>query len=565
LFMRFNFRKTLLCVISALLLLSFGCGGPKRPKPQTKSAESTNELGPTIASLTEVFASVPIRVRGYGLVGGLNGTGSSECPPQIRAYLEKYILQHLSGTKVNVDELINSPDTAVVTVEGVIPPAASQNQRFDARVTALPGTQTTSLEGGWLYGADLYEAQQLGVSIKSLATVEGPVYTDVLDPAAVDFRTGYVLGGGLVTYEYKIDLVLRHPDYRIANQIRNRINERFGYETSAALAPGSIELRVPIKYQNSKERFIQLVKATYLMQTPQLVEKRISSHIQKLAGSENKNANAIALEAIGNACIPKLAALLNSSNPEVRFLAARCMLHLGDTQGREVLWDIAKDKSSPLRLETIETIAGSDTRQDAASLLRGLLRDEDTSVRFAACEDLIRLNDVTVSQKPIANSFYLDEITQSGKPAIFVSRQNQPRVILAGAPIYCRSDSFIETPDGTITINAPAGAQVATIIRKHPRRPGVVIHLQSSLNLADIIQTLCKEPAARPTEGGPGLGVSYSALVGLLKQLVDGGAVEAEFHAGLLPGFRQARTIPAKNPQPGRHTDVPENPSNIKK
>jgi hypothetical protein len=563
--MRFDRRKTFVSIALMALLLPFGCVGPGRSQPKTQPAESKNELGLTIGTLTEVFASDPIAVRGYGLVGGLNGTGSSECPPQIRQYLEKYILQHLSGTKVNVDELISSPDTAVVIVDGIIPPAASQNQRFDVRVVALPGTQTTSLEGGWLYGADLYEARQLGISIKPLATAEGPVYTDMLDLNTADARIGYVLGGGQVSNEYRIDLVLRRPDYRIANQIRNRINERFGYETASALAPGSIELRIPIKYLNSKERLIQLVKATYLTQTPELVEKRITFHIRKLAGSQNKNANAIALEAIGNACLPKLAALLNSSDPEVRFLAARCMLHLGDAQGREVLWDIAKDRTSPLRLDAIETIANSDAKQDAASLLRGLLRDEDFSVRFAACDDLIRLNDVTVSQKLIANSFYLDEITQSGKPAIFVSRQNQPRVILLGAPIYCRSDSFIETPDGTIAINALAGQKTATIIRKHPRRPGVVIHLQSSLDLADIIQTLCKEPAASPVEGGPGLGVSYSALAGLLKQMVDDGAVQAEFHAGPLPSFGSPQTPPVKNPQPGQRPDVPKSPSNIKK
>jgi flagellar basal body P-ring protein FlgI len=189
--------------------------------------------------LSEVFASNATPVRGYALVGGLNGTGSSECPEAVRAYLEKYILQHFAGRKVNINELIASPDTAVVIVEGVIPPAAAKGQRFDVRVTALPSTQTTSLEGGWLYSADLCEARQLGISIKSPASAEGPVYTDSIADSA-DNKTGYVLGGGSALDEYKINLALRQPDYRIASQIRNRINERFGYETATALAPGSI-------------------------------------------------------------------------------------------------------------------------------------------------------------------------------------------------------------------------------------------------------------------------------------------------------------------------------------
>ncbi|MGA2171620.1 MAG: hypothetical protein ABSG82_01225, partial [Sedimentisphaerales bacterium] len=90
---------------------------------------------------------------------------------------------------------------------------------------------------------------------------------------------------------------------------------------------------------------------------------------------------------------------------------------------------------------------------------------------------------------------------------------------------------------------APAGQRSATIIRKHPRHPDIIIHLQSSLDLADIIQTLCKEPVSRPAEGSPGLGVSYSTLVGLLRQMADSGAVQAEFHAGPVP-----KNLPIRSP-----------------
>ena len=539
--MRFGPEKAFLILLS-LAFLS-GCpGAAKAPKPSSAQPAAGDELGPTIGSLVEVFASDAIVVRGYALVGGLNGTGSSECPPQIREYLKKYILQHLSGTKVDIDELISSPDTSVVMVEGVIPPAATKNQRFDVRISALPGAQTTSLEGGRLFGADLYEARQLGISVNSLASAEGPVYVDLISSEKPDPRSGFVLGGGSVLADYKINLTLRKPDFRIASQLRNRINERFEYDTAWALSPANIELRVPVKYTNAKAKFVRLVRATYLAETPELTEKRIIAHIQNLAGSQNKYASEIALEAIGNAALPKLAALLNSSDAEVRFRAARCMLNLGDPQGRESLFKTAADKSSPYRIDAIEAIVGSSATEAAASLLRGMLRDEDFQVRLTAYQELVRLNDVSISRKLIANSFYLDQITTAGKPAIFVSRSGQPRVGLCVSPIYCRSDVFIETPDGSITINAPAGQQVVTIIRKHPRQPETIIRLNSSLDLADIIQTLCKVPDAQPGSGGPGLGVPYSVLAGLLKQMVDSGAVEAEFHAGPLPKQVQTRS-----------------------
>ena len=543
--MKFYRLRICCCVTLGVLSLVFGCSQPPKPATKTVLPADAEGLGPTIGMLTEVFASDPIPVRGYALVGGLNGTGSSECPESIRAYLEKYILQHFAGQKVNVNELISSPDTAVVIVDGIIPPAAVKGQRFDVRVAALPSTQTTSLVGGWLYGCDLYEARQLGISIKSLASAEGPVYIDSLDagavtgPASTSYaeasRTGFCLGGGSVLNEYKLNLALRRPDYRIASQIRNRINERFGYETARALAPGSVELRVPPRYAAAKGRFLQLVRVTYLTETPELVEKRILNHVRKLASEPNKNADEFALEAIGNAAVPKLSALLNSSDLDVRFRAARCMSNLGDKRASEILWSIATDKKSAYRIGAIDAIVNFSSGQDATSLLGILLQDDDFNVRLAAYENFVRLNEGAISRKLIAGSFYLDQITAPGKPAIFVSRRGAARVVLFGAPIYCRSNLFVESPDGTITINAAPGEQVATIIRRHPRRPETIVHLKSSLDLADIIQTLCSEPVAQPGEGGPGLGVSYSTLVGIIKQMVDSGAIEAQFHAGPVP------------------------------
>ena len=241
LFNKSGFKKTFGFITLLLLILALSCGGPtgaSKSKQGSKKADP-NDLGPTIGSLVEIFATEAIPVKGYALVGGLNGTGSSECPPQIRTYLEKYILQHVSGTKVNIDELIRSPDTGVTSVDGIIPPAASKNDRFDVRISALNGTQTTSIEGGWLYGADLYEARQFGMSSTPLATSEGSVYVDLISSEGPDLRTGYVLGGGSVREDSAINLTLRHPDYRIASQIRNRINERFEYDTAWALTPGA--------------------------------------------------------------------------------------------------------------------------------------------------------------------------------------------------------------------------------------------------------------------------------------------------------------------------------------
>jgi flagellar basal body P-ring protein FlgI len=336
-------QKTTVCAICVALVSSFtgGCGGPAETPLTTEI-----DLGTTIGSLTEIFAVQSIPVDGYGLVGGLGGTGSAECPPEIRTYLRQYILARLPESRVGVDELINSRNTAVVRVHGMMPAAITKNEPFDVRVDGLAGTQTTSLEGGSLYGTDLKEEGSFGITTRILATAEGPVFIDTIGPNAADKRLGYVLGGGRVRDEYKIRLALRQPDYLVARRISNLLDGRFGSGTAKAVQPDLITLRVPAKYRGQKQRFISIVSATYVTETPEVVEERIDTFVRTLATSKDKEASEITLEAIGNRCVKKLAILLNSADEEVRLRAARCMLNLGSDQGLQTLREIATNTRS---------------------------------------------------------------------------------------------------------------------------------------------------------------------------------------------------------------------------
>jgi len=527
------YRKNVF-VTSVLVTVFFagGCGEPARTGE--KELAPKIDLGTTIGDLAEVFSVDAIAVEGYALVGGLRGTGSAQCPPQIREYLRKYILKQFPAQTIDAERLINSRDTAVVRVEGIMPTAVSRNRYFDVRVVALPSTETTSLESGELWGADLYEAGRFGAAIKVLATAEGPVFIDTIGPSKTDKKIGYVLAGGTVLDEYKMNLALRRPDYRTANLIRNKLNERFGTGTAKAVSPSQIELKVPARYREQKRRFISIVNATYLAQTREITKERIRTFVRKLAVSEEKYTSEIALETIGKESLDKVAALLNSSNEQVRLRAARCMLNLGSDRGLDTLREIAMDKASVYRREALEAITASASRNDAAAISRRLLRDQNFDIRLAAYEQLRKLDDITITQRLIGRNFYLEKIAQVGKKGIFVSRSGQPRVVLFGAPIYCRHNIFVQSANGNITINAPAGQKYVSVIRKHPKRPNVVV-LKSSFELSDIIETLCEEPLRKSDRGRRGLGVSYAELIGLLKQMSDTGAIQAEFRVGPLP------------------------------
>jgi flagellar basal body P-ring protein FlgI len=520
-------------IILAAVILTSGCEEPTKNQPTQKFAPEL-ELDVTIGDLVEIFSVNSARVEGYAIVGGLNGTGSSECPADIRDYLVKYI--HKQLPTINAEDFINSHDTAVVAVSGIIPAETSKNEHFDLKVSALPKTQTTSLKNGWLYSTDLKEAGRLGTSIKSLAEAKGPVYIDTLAETASNEKEGYILDGGIILEDHHISLVLKQPNYKTASVIRNRLNERFGSETTKAVSPSQIEMTVPAKYRGQKQRFISILNATYLSETEELTQKRISHYIKELAVSPNKYASEITLEAIGNESLSKLAALLNSTDEEVQLCTTRCMLNLGSDIGLEGLRKIVMNKNSVYRIEALEAITTGARRNDAAAVSRRLVQDEDFNIKLAAYESLRKLDDVTITSEFVAHNFYLEQISQSTKKDIFVSRSGQPRIVLFGAPMYCRENIFVQSPDGIITINAPTGQKTVTIIRKHPKRPNVVAKLECSFELGDIIRRLCEPTVVEDkSKNRQGLGVSYADTIALLKQMCDKGAVEAEFHAGALP------------------------------
>jgi hypothetical protein len=534
--MKLNIRKTV-CAIASMLIIHFLYGCDQQAGTGGRGTlASTIDLGFTIGSMGEIVIPKAIILEGYGLVGELSGTGSAECPTNIRKYLTQEILRQLPSQRtMDIEKFLNSSATAVVLVEGIMAPTASKGQSFDIKVTALPGTQTTSLEGGRLYTTELKVAGTFGLTTRALAQAEGPVYVDKISNSMMNKRTGYVLGGAKVIDDHKVGLVLHKPDFATTNSVRNRLNERFGIGTANAVLPGRIELTIPYKYREQKQRFISIVKATYLTWGLEINKERIKTFVSKLAAGRDGFESEVALEAIGNECLGKLSVLLNLSDEQVKLRAARCMLNLGGNEAIETLRQIALNKSSINRIEALEAITTGADRKDAAFIARRLLRDDDFNIRLAAYEQLRKLDDIAIEQELIAGDFYLERISQVDRKTVYVSRSDAPKIVLFDAPIYCVGNIFIQSEDGDITINAPTGAEHVTILYRHPGHPGDVAQFQSSFVLSDIIRALCDEPAGEGELKRGGLGVPYSQMAALLQQMCDKGAVRAEFRSGPLP------------------------------
>jgi len=543
--MQTNYLELVVSVGVSLCLFLGGCEPTATPHGRQREllprSLTKPELGVQIGELAEVLASRPLLVEGYGIVAGLPGTGSAQCPPAVRGYLMQYILRQLpKGHSLSVDEFISSNDTAVVRIFGFIPPAAVKGERFDVWIEALAGTQTSSLADGRLYTAELKIIARYGAgqrSSRALAIASGQVFMDTIGGQQVDLRSGYVLNGGEVLNDYKIRLSLREPDYKSANIIRNRLNERFGPDTAQAVSEVTILLNIPTEYRQRRADFIALVKATYIGRTSQLTKKRISYYVRRLATSPEEDASEVALEAIGRQALEKLPILLNSSNEEVRFRAARCILRLGSNEGLETLQKMAFDRESPWRIAAIKAIGTTAERNDAISTLSTLLGDKDFDVRYASYEQLCRLDDISVTRKLIAGDFYLDTVNRPGPKVIYVSRSGSPRIVLFGGVIRCEDKFYVESADGNIILDA--SEQSVSIIRKNPRRPGLVgPALKVSSEIADIITALSEKPVIEQERTQwAGLGVSYSETIAILEQMVAKGAVKAEFRPG--PGLKK--------------------------
>ncbi len=526
-------RKILFTLIFLCFLCTFtGC--------KTTGDKPAQKLNPdsTIGSIATIDSPKSIPVEGVGLVGGLNGKGSSECPPVIRTYLEQYALTEVTReNKLSINNLIDSLDTAVVVIDGNIPVEDSGKSYFDVKVTAYPGTQTVSLENGWLYRSELKKIKTFGINTQTLADVIGPVFIDKISDSPIDKRTGYILGSGKIITKYAIGIVLNKPNFELTNNIRNRLNFRFGRNTAQAVKEGMILLSVPSKYQAQRGKFIELLKAMYVYDVPENETKRIEKHIQQIIEHPQSDEGEYALEAMGNQCIPQLSILLGAPDELVRFRAARCMLNLRSDEGMSVLIETALNKLSPYRVEALKAITESGRASDASSLALEFMKDKNFDIRLAAFEQLHKLNDKAITAKSIASVFYIERIEQTVGKDIYVTRSGQPKVVLFGSTINFNKGFLVTSANGEIAIEAPENQDYVIVTRKFPNRPDLTGQIKCSYEVGDIIQALCDALPERGQMNRGGLGVSYSDLTALLKQMCDKGAVNAQFHAGPMPNI----------------------------
>jgi flagellar basal body P-ring protein FlgI len=546
-------RRTITWAGVALCLVPLACGHPKK-KPSELVSGAGNALTDskafrdTVSEVAWIEGLRGMRVRGYGLVAGLGTRGSSECPQEVRRRLlqEMYKMPQFAeaGSKalpVTPEQIIDDRDTAVVTVEGEIPPAAPAGARFDLVVRALPGTQTVSLEGGRLYDCNLRiqrEVSEGSIEGQVLAVAAGPVFINPWSktasaPTRVDPRRGEILGGGTVKQERRVRVVLERPSYRQANAVADRINARFPHRVKVADAqsPAHIKLNIPPEYADAPAHFLDLVRHLYLPSAPGFLDRRTVELTEELLQPDAPHADiALALEGIGRTVLPQLQKLYSDARGHVSFHAGLVGLRLEDRAAVNAVAACALNPRSLFRVAAIKALGRAKPMYQPAATLRTLLGDADPRIRVMAYEALLERGDETVVSTVIGgDNFILDRVPGPGPNLIYAKRTGRRRIALFGDKVRCVPPLFFCDEEGLITIIAEAGASQLTLLRKTQFSNRVSPPIPASLDVAELIPMLGNEPTMENGEVVRGLNVPYSLVVRALADLCQLDAIDADF------------------------------------
>lgn len=523
------------------------------PEPPPPTAPSDREvLRDTVGAQCVLSGMTGLRVRGFGLVIGLVDRGTSECPSSLRDYLIDFLTKEFklkegaSQSNFHPRKMIDSADTAVVEVVGIIPPGSPKGTRFDVAVSAVAGTQTRSLEGGWLISCELKivapdAAAERLIAGRTVARAAGAVFTNPFSSGGASSRSdgplrGTVLGGGRSIEPRNIRLVLKNPSYSVAKRIQQRINERFGNapKTAEALSRGHIDLRTPPKYHDDPVHFARLANHLFLYNEPGFVERKLDllNRLIERPTAPHEDIS-LAWEGIGRICVRRIQRLYTHENRSASFHAIRAGLRLRDGTALNLMGRIAADPKSPYREQAVRELAASGFPH-AANHLSPLLDAEDQQIRIAAYEALLKMGHPAIRSRRIQSvfgsnevNFWLDTIESAAKPLIRVRRSGEPRIALFGANTECALPLYYSHPDGWVTINANDPQDDITLFCRTRRNNQLSEPILVPPRVRDLLVALAELPVRDETGRPRGIGLPYSLVVRVIHALTKDQSIPA--------------------------------------
>ncbi len=206
-----------------------------------------------VRDLTIEDKAIPVRLMGYGLVIGLDGTGDRSAGGKQGGMTVNSVVNVLRRFGVQLPvEAMKTRNVAAVLVTAEVSPYLRAGGKFEIHVSSLGDAR--SLRGGVLWMTPMLS----DVGVEPVATAQGAVLM-----ADVGGGRGWMIensaripSGGLLEAELprpqfasSSKLLMRDPDVTMATRIATAINKEMGDGTATVEDPGSIALA----FKDSKE------------------------------------------------------------------------------------------------------------------------------------------------------------------------------------------------------------------------------------------------------------------------------------------------------------------------
>ncbi len=223
-----------------------------------------------IRDVTIADGSTPVRLLGYGIVVGLDGTGDRGIGGQQGGQTVQSIANLLRRFDIQIPaSALRTRNAAAVLVTAEVSPYLRAGGRFDITIASLGDAR--SLRGGTLWMTPL--VTDAGAS--AVATAQGTLVMSDGNINSRDLNTvetsGRIPGGGLLegdvshnNFASSSRLLLKEPDIGTATKIAAAINQGIGANTAKVDDPGSVSLTLA----PNADRAATLVKIQDLRVTP---------------------------------------------------------------------------------------------------------------------------------------------------------------------------------------------------------------------------------------------------------------------------------------------------------
>jgi hypothetical protein len=455
------------------MVLMVGCCWDLQSMRSQSPDHDDEDTGPKVRLLGDLAVPhglYPIAIEAVGLVTGLKGTGSDPRPSPYRAAL---LGEMRTRGVATANDVLASPDTALVVVRGVLPPGAQKGDRFDVQLRIPSQSDTTSLRGGWLLETRLKEMAVLSDNRvhdgNVLGLTEGAV---MVDPSASDkdnrvlLGRGLILGGGRCLKSRKLALVLkpRHQSVLNSARIEAAVNKRF-YDNSQGVKTGMakaiddehLELRLHPKYRHNIQRYVQVVRSVALREKQVSRMERLATLEKQLLDPITSPRAALQLEAIGTQAVDALKKGLDSSDPEVRFYSAEALAYLDVSDAAESLADLVR-KEPAFRVFALTALSALGDYAAIAEL-RKLLGGNSAETRYGAFRALwaVNPNDPLVMGENLGTRFSYHVLDTAGTPMIHVAASKRPEIVLFGRDQRFKTPLVLEAGNHILVTSTDSG------------------------------------------------------------------------------------------------------------